>query len=92
SIGEAIQRSVKELDKIHDMSGYRSQAVSKLQEMSKDTADDIGKAKDRYSKTAAALLTYAGELREAQDDADKAIALIQQKQGEADAAHKAATT
>jgi hypothetical protein len=92
SIGEAIQRSVKELDKIHDLDGYKSQAVSKLQEMSKDTAEDIGKAKDRYAKTAAALLAYAGELREAQDDAEKAIVLIDQKQSAADAAHKAATT
>ncbi|MGN7797910.1 putative T7SS-secreted protein [Leifsonia sp. 22587] len=92
SIGEAIQRSVKELKKIHDLDGYKSQAVSKLQEMSRDTADDIDKAKDRYSKTASALLTYAGELRGAQDDAEKAITLIQQKQGDADAAHKAATT
>jgi len=39
SIGEAIQRSVKELNKIHDLDGYKSQAVSKLQEMSKDTAE-----------------------------------------------------
>lgn len=92
SIGEAIQRSVKELNKIHDLDGYKSQAVSKLQEMSKDTAEDINKAKDRYSKTANALITYAAQLREAQDDADKAIALIEQKQSAADAAHKAATT
>lgn len=92
AIGEAIQRASKELDKIHDLDGYKSQAVSKLQEMSKDTADDISKAKDRYAKTAAALLTYAGTLREAKDDADKAIALIDQKQSDADAASKAATT
>jgi hypothetical protein len=92
AIGEAIQRSVKELNKIHDVDGYKSQAVSKLQEMSKDTADDINKAKDRYSKTAAALIAYAAELREAQDDADKAIALIDQKQSAANAAHTAATT
>lgn len=92
SIGEAIQRSVKELNKIHDVDGYKSQAVSKLKEMSKDTADDIGKAKDRYSKTAAALIAYASELRGAQDDADAAITLIQQKQGDADAAHTAAST
>jgi len=92
SIGEAIQRSVKELKKIHDLDGYTSQAVSKLQEMSRDTADDIDKAKDRYAKTAAALLAYAGELRGAQDDAEKAITLINEKQGDADAAHKAATT
>ncbi|MGO4534640.1 putative T7SS-secreted protein [Leifsonia sp. 2MCAF36] len=92
AIGEAIQRSVKELNKIHDVDGYKSQAVSKLQEMSKDTADDIGKAKDRYLKTAGALIAYASELRGAQDDAEKAITLIQQKQGDADAAHKAAAT
>lgn len=92
SIGDAIQRSVKELKKIHDVDGYKSQAVSKLQEMSRDTADDIDKAKDRYAKTAAALIAYASELRGAQDDADKAITLIEQKKGDADAAHKAATT
>ncbi|WP_431218731.1 putative T7SS-secreted protein [Leifsonia xyli] len=92
SIGEAIQRSVKELKKIHDLDGYRSQAVSKLQEMSRDTADDIDKAKDRYAKTAAALIAYASELRGAKDDADKAITLINEKQGDADAAHKAATS
>lgn len=92
AIGEAIQRSVKELKKIHDVDGYKSQAVSKLQEMSRDTADDIDKAKDRYAKTAAALLAYASELREAKDDADKAITQITAKQDAADAAHKAATT
>lgn len=92
AIGEAIQRASKELNKIHDLDGYRSQAVSKLQEMSKDTADDISKAKDRYAKTATALLAYASTLREAKDDADKAIALIHQRQGDADAAAKAATT
>ncbi|MGO4301090.1 putative T7SS-secreted protein [Leifsonia sp. RAF41] len=92
SIGEAIQRSVKELNKIHDVDGYKSQAVSKLQEMAKDTADDIGKAKDRYAKTAAALITYAAELREAQDDATRAIALIDQKKSAADSAHTAAAT
>jgi hypothetical protein len=91
-IGEAIQRSVKELKKIHDLDGYTSKAVSQLQEMSRDTADDIDKAKDRYSKTAAALIAYAGELRGAQEDARTAIAHIQQKQSDADAAHRAATT
>ncbi|RDV43709.1 hypothetical protein DOE76_15780 [Leifsonia sp. ku-ls] len=92
SIGEAIQRSVKELNKIHDVDGYKSQAVSKLQEMSKDTADDIDKAKDRYAKTADALIAYAKELRGAQDDAKAAIAQITEKQEAADAAHHAATT
>lgn len=92
SIGEAIQRSVKELKKIHDLDGYTSEAVSKLQEMSRDTADDIDKAKDRYAKTAAALIAYAGELRGAQEDAEKAITLINQKQADAAAAHTAATT
>ncbi|NUU06992.1 putative T7SS-secreted protein [Leifsonia sp. C5G2] len=92
SIGEAIQRSVKELNKIHDVEGYKSQAVSKLKEMSKDTADDIDKAKDRYTTTADALLAYAKELRGAQDDATAAITQITEKQEAADAAHHAATT
>ncbi|GAA1440182.1 putative T7SS-secreted protein [Leifsonia poae] len=92
SIAEAIQRSTKELNKIHDLDGMTSQAVSKLQEMSKDVAEDITKAHDRYSKTAAALKTYASELRDAKDDADKAITLINDKQSEADAASTAAST
>ena len=91
AIGEAIQRASKELNKIHDVDGYKSQAVDKLKEMSKDTADDISKAKDRYAKTASALLAYASSLREAKDDADKAIALIGSKQADADAAKTAAT-
>ncbi|MGN6426703.1 putative T7SS-secreted protein [uncultured Leifsonia sp.] len=91
AIGEAIQRASKELNKIHDVDGYTSQAVDKLKEMSKDTADDISKAKDRYAKTASALLAYASSLREAKDDADKAIALIGSKQADADAAKTAAT-
>lgn len=91
AIGEAIQRASKELNKIHEVDGYTSQAVDKLKEMSKDTADDISKAKDRYAKTASALLAYASSLREAKDDADKAIALIGSKQADADAAKTAAT-
>ncbi|WP_348788689.1 putative T7SS-secreted protein [Leifsonia sp. NPDC080035] len=92
AIGEAIQRASKELNKIHDVDGYKSQAVDKLKEMSKDTADDISKAKDRYAKTASALIAYAASLREAKDDADKAIALINSKQADADAAKTAAKT
>ena len=55
-------------------------------------ADDINKARDRYSVTATALKSYAGKLRTAQDDAEAAITLITSRQAELDTANHTAST
>jgi hypothetical protein len=91
-IADAIKRSVTTLKKIHDVDDMKSKATEKLKDSSKDVADDIEKAHDRYEKTAQALLTYAGKLQDAQDAANTAISHISDKQDAADAAHRAART
>jgi hypothetical protein len=92
SIADAIQRSVTTLHKIHDVDDMKSKATEALKDSSDDVANDINKAHDRYSKTAAALITYSGVLREAQDDATTAISHINAKESAAHTAHQTATT
>jgi len=91
NIADAISRSVTTLHKIHDVDDMKSKSTEELKDSSDKVADDIGKAHERYSTTAAALLTYSGKLREAQDAANTAIAHINAKQSAADAANHAAT-
>ncbi|MHA7985452.1 putative T7SS-secreted protein [Rathayibacter sp. CAU 1779] len=90
-IADAIRRSVTTLHKIHDVDDMKSEAVDALTKSGDSVADDIDKAHDRYSKTAAALKTYAVGLREAQSDAETAITHINAKQTAADTAHRHAT-
>lgn len=91
-IGEAIARSVITLRKIHDEDTMKSKAVDAVRGSAHDVADDIDKAHDRYQQTADALLEYASSLRTAQEDANRAIPDIEQKQQDADHAHAAART
>lgn len=91
AVAAEIARSVQTLTKIKDEQ-MKSQAIEKLKSSSGEVADDITKAYDRYDKTAQALARYASELRGAQDDAEKAIAVIGTKQSDADAANRTAAT
>jgi len=91
-IGDAIARSVITLRKIHDVDHMKSKAVDAVRGSADDVADDINKAKDRYQQTATALLHYATSLRSAQQDANAAIAEINEKQETATKAHTAAKT
>jgi len=90
-IGNAIARSANTLKAIGEQHDMTSKAVDALRDTSKSVGEDIDKARERYQKTAEALLTYGAELRKAQDKANTAISLITTRQGEADAAHTAAT-
>jgi len=91
AIADAIKRSVVTLNKIHDdTDGQVSEAVDAMRDMAHDVSNDINKAHDRYEKTAQALLTYSGKLREAQSDATTAISNINAKQTAYDHAHTAA--
>ncbi|WP_158865641.1 putative T7SS-secreted protein [Leifsonia sp. AG29] len=91
-IAAAITRSVAALNRISEVGGMTSKAVDAVKKSAADVADDINKAQDRYQVTAAALKTYAGHLQQAQDDADKAIALIGPREDAADQAqHRAAS-
>jgi len=91
-IAHAITRSVAALDRISEVGGMTSKAVDAVKKSAGEVSEDIGKAQDRYETTATALSTYAGELRSAQDEADRAIALIGTKQDAADSAQRAAHT
>jgi len=90
-IGNAIARSANTLKAIGEEHEMTSKAVDALRDSSKSVGEDIDKARERYQKTAAALLTYGAALRTAQDKANTAISLITTRQGEADAAHRAST-
>ncbi|HEY5221584.1 MAG TPA: hypothetical protein VIJ18_00825 [Microbacteriaceae bacterium] len=92
SIADAIQRSVTTLHKIHDVDSMKSKATEALKSSADDVANDINKAHDRYSKTASALTTYSSVLRQAQDDANRAISQIDAKQSAASTAHQTAST
>jgi hypothetical protein len=95
-IAEAIERSTRTLQSIHDVDDMKSEATEALKSQADDVRKDIDKAQDRYAKTAAALLTYAASLRTAQEDARRAIADIDAKQSAYDTAasrsHSADTT
>lgn len=88
-IGNAIARSANTLKAIGEQHDMTSKAIDALRDTSKSVGEDIDKARDRYQKTAEALLAYSAALRTAQQDANHAIALISAKEGEAEAAHRA---
>jgi hypothetical protein len=81
-LGRAIARSVLTLGNIAQADGNKSKGVSALKDSAADVARDIGKAQERYSLTAEALLGYAGKLQVAQDDAITAISAITAAEGE----------
>jgi hypothetical protein len=81
-LGVAIARSVVTLQHISDADENKSKAVSALKESAANVARDIGKAQERYSRTAASLIVYAGVLKTAQDDALAAISSIRHAEGE----------
>ncbi|TPW72259.1 putative T7SS-secreted protein [Schumannella sp. 10F1B-5-1] len=72
-IGYAIIRSVAALKKLQDTGDMVSKAVDKVRDTAGDVHDDITKASDRYTHTAAALITYSSKLKAAQELADTAI-------------------
>jgi len=91
-IANAITRSVDTLNHVGEIGGMKSKAIDALKSTASDVADDINKARDRYSVTASALKTYSSKLKTAQDDADAAITLINSRESEVESAsHKAAT-
>lgn len=87
-IGNAIARSANTLKAIGDQHEMTSKAVDALRDSSASVGDDIDKARERYQKTAAALLTYGASLRAAQDRANTAISHISAKEHDATAAHR----
>lgn len=90
-IGDAIARSVTVLNKIAAGDAGKSKAIDALKKKAGDVADDIDKAKDRYQKTAAALLEYSPKLDRAQQDANTAIGQIADKQEALNTAQTTAT-
>jgi len=91
-IANAIIRSVSTLTRIKDSSDMTSEAMSAIREKAGKVADDIEKARNRYSGTSKALIVYSHALRGAQDDANTAIAHINDKQHELAAAGSKAHT
>jgi len=91
-IADAIIRSVSTLTRIKDSSNMTSEAISAIREQAGKVADDIEKARNRYSGTSKALIVYSHALRGAQDDANTAIAHINDKQHELAAAGSKAHT
>lgn len=91
-IADAIIRSVSTLTRIKDSSNMTSEAISAIREQAGKVADDIEKARDRYSGTSKALIVYSHALRDAQDDANTAISHINDKQHELAAAGSKAHT
>jgi len=87
-IGNAIARSVNTLGAIGSDDAMTSEAIDALRESAADVGEDIGKARTRYQETAAALITYASALGQAQADAESAITLISSRDGDADAARR----
>ena len=85
-LGLAIARSVTTLHRISEADENKSKAVAALKESAENVARDIGKAQERYSLTATALIAYSGKLKTAQDDAVTAISTISQAEGEVSAA------
>ena len=67
----AIRTAVDALRRIHKESDeWDSKSGDEFRSKTKDTADSIDRAYDRYSKTAKALSSYAGRLRTVQKRAD----------------------
>lgn len=87
-IAEAIARSATTLKAISGAHEMRSDAVDALRDTAATVGADIDKARERYQKTAEALQTYSGELRQAQKDADTAIASISAREQERETAHR----
>ena len=85
-LGLAITRSVATLHRIAQADENKSKAVDALKKSAENVARDIGKAQERYSLTAAALISYSGKLKTAQDDAVTAISAIAQAEGDVSAA------
>ncbi|MGO4783447.1 putative T7SS-secreted protein [Cryobacterium sp. W22_MBD10_FK3] len=90
-IANAISRSVNTLNTIKSVEGMTSKAIDAIREEAGKVADDISKAKDRYSGTASALITYSAQLRIAQDSAKTAIAHIGDKETASETAGRTAT-
>jgi hypothetical protein len=91
-IANAITRSVDTLNHVGEIGGMQSKAITALKGTATEVADDINKARDRYSVTATALKSYSGKLRTAQDDAEAAITLITSRQSDLETANHTAST
>jgi hypothetical protein len=88
-IANAIIRSVNTLNKLSEVGEMKSEAIDALRNKIGSVAKDIDKARDRYSGTSAALVTYSYALKSAQDAAESAISTINQREGEVSAAARA---
>lgn len=88
-IANAIIRSVNTLNKLSEVGEMKSEAIDALRDKIGSVAKDIDKARDRYSGTSRALVTYSYALKSAQDAADTAISAVSQREGELSAAHRA---
>lgn len=89
-IANAIARSVNTLKKISVVEGMKSAAIDAIRGKAGDVAQDIDKAKERYSVTSSALVTYSHALKDAQDAARTAIAHIGDKQSAVESAQRTA--
>ena len=87
STATAIRTAVDALRRIHRESDeWDSRSGEEFRSKTKDTADSIERAYDRYDRTATALSSYATDLRAVQKRADD---LLEQAQACADDVHSA---
>ncbi len=86
SIADAIGRSVATLGGVSGIEGMTSSAIDAIKDKAQSVAEDIEKARTRYSVTAQALIVYSHALKAAQDAADIAVAHINDRQDSADSA------
>lgn len=73
SVAEAIRTAATNLRDIADGPEMKSQAVEVFVSTTREVAEDIEKAHERYAGVGDALTDYAPELQAAQDDADAAL-------------------
>lgn len=87
---DAITSAATALDKIHDSgTAWEGESGTEFAAKTRETADAIRKAYDRYDGTAEALSTYATSLGEVQDEADALLRQAKAAQDDLEAAERA---
>lgn len=66
SVGDQMESTADELQKLADAEKYRAQSLDEIRDSAREVIGDLRKASVRYRDTGPVLVTYAAELRTAQ--------------------------
>ncbi|HEY0248960.1 MAG TPA: hypothetical protein VGC45_11935 [Gryllotalpicola sp.] len=90
-MADKIDAAVRALRKLQSLDHMRGQAIRKLSSTAGKVADDIIRAKGRYTATGAALAGYSPRLRQAKTDAQRASAQLDELNGQLGTARRSQT-